>query len=405
MLNDNLRSENSKARFQPVASGERIDSIDVLRGFAIFGVLIAYAVWSLGTPPFDTYTTTDQITNFVLAILVDSKFYTLLSFLFGLGFSIQLARARERGTNIVPVFVRRLLAMMLFGFAHALLLRNGDILVPYATIGFLLLIFRNASNKTLLAVGVGGAFVPVIARWIWEMSGIPLPMRPNTDGMSHLWANLAWMKYWYSSAITIWPDFIPMFMFGLYVGRKRIFENISAHKKALRWFVVAGFVVGAGVFIGRLVLLGMTEPSESRADPVNQILMFSWHVHAWGFAAFYAASILLLLQRRRIQDHAVILAAVGRMSLTNYLLQSIIIVPICIAFSLYDRVTPGLGLLLAVVVALVQIPASVLWLRHFRFGPAEWLWRSITYRQLQPMRLEAAGTLSRPALSARRFEV
>jgi uncharacterized protein len=79
------------------------------------------------------------------------------------------------------------------------------------------------------------------------------------------------------------------------------------------------------------------------------------------------------------------------MSLTNYLLQSIIIVPICIAFDLYDKVTPSVGLLLSAFVAIVQIPLSVLWLKHFRFGPAEWLWRSITYWKPQPMRLIVTG--------------
>jgi uncharacterized protein len=81
------------------------------------------------------------------------------------------------------------------------------------------------------------------------------------------------------------------------------------------------------------------------------------------------------------------------MSLTNYLLQSIIVVPICIVFDLYDKVTPSLGLLLAVLVALIQIPLSVVWLKHFRFGPAEWLWRSITYWKPQPMRLGERSTV------------
>lgn len=377
--------ESSANRLQPISPNERIDAIDVLRGFAIFGVLIAYTVWNLGTPPHETYTTPDKITNFVLATFVDSKFYTLLSFLFGLGFSIQLIRARERGTNIVPIYIRRLLVMMLIGLAHALLLRNGDILVPYATVGFVLLLFRNASNRVLFAGAVFGAFLPFIARSVWELSGVPFPARPETEGLGHFASNFEWVKYWYSTAITIWPQFLTMFLAGLYVGRKRILENISAHKKGLRRLAIAGFVVGAGVFVGRLLLIPMTEPSESPANIVNMVLVFTWHVHAWGFGAFYAASILLLLQRRAFRAMTAPIAAVGRMSLTNYLLQSIIIVPICIAFDLYDKITPGLGLMLALLVGAIQIPLSMLWLKHFQFGPAEWLWRSLTYKRLQPM--------------------
>ena len=218
--------------------------------------------------------------------------------------------------------------------------------------------------------------------------------------MGHFAANFEWAKYWYATAITLWPEILPMFLAGLYVGRKRILENIDLHKTLLRRVLIAGFVVGAGVFAGRLAAISMIEWPESSTHPVSVLLRFSWNVHAWGFAAFYGAVMVLLLQRRRVQDLSRPLASVGRMSLTNYLLQSMIIVPICIAFDLYDRVTPSFGLLLALVVALVQIPASVLWLRHFRFGPAEWIWRSITYKQLQPMRLESAGTLSQPALRA-----
>ena len=294
---------------------------------------------------------------------------------------------------------------MLIGIVHSLLLRNGDILVPYATVGFVLLLFRNASNHSLVGGAILGSALPFIARWLWVLSGVPYPARPETAGMGHLVANFEWAKYSYATAITLWPEILPMFLAGLYAGRKRIVENINAHKKLLRRALIAGLVVGAGVFVGRLVAISMIEWPESPTHPVRVLLRFSWNVHAWGFATFYGASMLLLLRRPSIRKISAPLAAVGRMSLTNYLLQSMIIVPICIAFGLYDRVTPSFGLLLAGVVALVQIPASVLWLRHFRFGPAEWLWRSISYKRLQPMRLEAAGTLSQPALSASRFEV
>jgi uncharacterized protein len=112
-----------------------------------------------------------------------------------------------------------------------------------------------------------------------------------------------------------------------------------------------------------------------------------WSVHAWGLATFYASFLLLLLQRRSWQRWLAPLGAVGRMALTNYLLQAVIIVPVCIGFNLFGRVTPGLGVMLALAVWSAQVPASVWWLRRFSFGPAEWLWRSLTYGSLQPMRI------------------
>ncbi|MCI0423411.1 MAG: heparan-alpha-glucosaminide N-acetyltransferase domain-containing protein, partial [Acidobacteria bacterium] len=128
MLTMQAAKREDATSLQPVQPSERIPALDVLRGFALFGVLLAYTLWNLGTPPEHTYSQADQILNFALAVLVDTKFYTLFAFLFGLGFSIQLTRAEARGASIVPVYCRRLLALLLIGLAHALLLRNGDIL-------------------------------------------------------------------------------------------------------------------------------------------------------------------------------------------------------------------------------------------------------------------------------------
>jgi uncharacterized protein len=109
----------------------------------------------------------------VLTVLIDTKAYTLLAFLFGLGFSIQLTRAEACGLSLVPVYGRRLLALLLIGLAHALLLRNNDILVPYAMMGFLLLLFRNASSTTLAVGALGGLLYPYLARGVWGLTGIP----------------------------------------------------------------------------------------------------------------------------------------------------------------------------------------------------------------------------------------
>ena len=385
MLNN--RPEDHAARFEPVAPAARVDALDVARGAAILGVLVAYTVWNLGGPPEETFGSFDRILSFLLDAFLNTKAYSLLAFLFGLGFSMQLIRASERGVNIVPPYCRRLLGLMLIGLAHSLLLRNGDILVPYAAVGFVLLLFRNASNIALLAGAIFGAALPFIARSLWDASGVPFPSRPETEGMGHLAANLAWVKYWYSTAITFWPEILPMFLFGLFVGRKRILEKAEAHKKALRFVLVAGLAIGSIIYIARLVVIETIGWPKSPTDPVSMVLRFSWNVHAWGFAAFYGASIALLMQKGRVQALSTPLAALGRMALTNYLLQAMIIVPICVVFDLYDRVTPTGGLLLALLVAAIQIPFSVIWLKYFRFGPAEWLLRSITYKKLHPIKI------------------
>jgi uncharacterized protein len=179
-----------------------------------------------------------------------------------------------------------------------------------------------------------------------------------------------------------------MFFAGLYVGRKRMLENVAAHRKGLRRLLITGLVGGIGIFVGRLVLMAFTSHDPSQAAPLNLFFVYTWHVHAWFLAAFYASTLLLLLQRATWQRLLSPFASFGRMALTNYLLQSIIIVPTSIALGVYGSVSPTVGLLLALAVAAVQIPASILWLKYFRFAPAEWLWRSLTYGKAQPMRID-----------------
>ena len=112
-----------------------------------------------------------------------------------------------------------------------------------------------------------------------------------------------------------------------------------------------------------------------------------WSIHAWGLAAFYASSLLLLLETRYGKQWLAPLGWVGRMALTNYLLQALIIVPLCIELNLFGRVTPSLGVLLAWAVWSIQVAASMWWLKQFRFGPAERLWRCLTYGRFQLMRV------------------
>ena len=387
MPDNNISIHDAATPLQPVQPGERILALDVIRGSALFGVLLAYTLWNLGNPPGDTYSPADRILNWVLEILVDTKAYTLLATLFGLGFSIQLTRAELRGTSCVPVYCRRLLALLLIGLAHALLLRNGDILVPYATMGFVLLLFRNASNRTLAIGAIIGLLFPYLAQLTWVYSGLPYPKRPNTEGLSYLAGNLAWVRYWYITAITNWPTSLPMFLFGLYLGRRRFFENPIAHRKGVWRVLIAGFIIGGVALVG-LEFLNRTGANFHPAfKGIASGLL--WSVQAWALAAFYATTLLLLLRNPVWQKRLAPVGAVGRMALTNYLFQAAVIVPLCITFNLFDKVTPSIGVLLALGIWAVQVTASVWWLKRFQFGPAEWIWRRLTYGRTPPMRIIA----------------
>src|SRR6266568_5361061 len=203
MTSNNLLIQSSSSRLRPVQPGERILALDVMRGFALFGVLLAYALWNLGNPPEESY------------------------------------------SQINTVYCRRLFGLLLIGLAHALLLRNGDILVPYAVMGLFLLVFRRASKKTLVIAGIIGVLYPYFARSAWDLTGIPFPQRPEADGASYLAENYAWVRYWYSTANTSWPASLPMFFFGLYLGRRRFFENIGAHARNLSLGLAAGLGISS----------------------------------------------------------------------------------------------------------------------------------------------------------------
>jgi uncharacterized protein len=370
---------------EPVRPGERIAEIDVVRGFALFGVLLAYTVWNLGQPPEESWSATDHVANRVMLIAVDSKAFSLFTFLFGLGFAIQLSRSQARGASVVPVFRRRLIALLGIGLAHALLLRNGDVLVPYAVLGFALLAARNASSLTLVLLAAASFLYPYLARSAWQALGLSFVERPDTEGMGHLASNLLWLRYWYANAVFEWPGMLPLFFLGLYFGRRPLRDSLGRPARDLRRILAAGVAISALSFAARAWL---AEQWAGSSLLVGQriALGFLWNAHAWSLAAAYAVTLVLVARRPSGLRVLAPLGAVGRMALTNYLLQAVLIVPVCIAFDLYDRVSPTLGVLLALAVAAIQVPASVWWLGRFRFGPAEWIWRSLTYGRAQPMR-------------------
>ena len=142
------QTENTtSARVGPVARTERIQVIDILRGFALFGILLVnmelfshpvqQAIFGLK----EWTTLADRLAVWGIRFLAEGKFYSLFSFLFGLGFALQILRAEERGTRFVPFYLRRLLILLLIGLAHGIFLWTGDILVLYAILGALLLLF------------------------------------------------------------------------------------------------------------------------------------------------------------------------------------------------------------------------------------------------------------------------
>ncbi|HMF90673.1 MAG TPA: DUF418 domain-containing protein [Candidatus Angelobacter sp.] len=397
---------------RPVAARERIEVIDILRGCAILGILLVNMPL-YGWPNWGPLRAmradlpgglADEIASWFIWLFAEDKFYPLLSFLFGLGFSLQLLRAEGSGTHFLSVFRRRLFILLLIGLVHAFLIWSGDILARYAFVGFLLIPFRAWKPKTIIAAALVCILLPLallpVQRELHDRSFVHVVSKDQSkqalwDQSMHAYTRgsfaemsaervrgVAWTVSWCIG----WLQILGLFLLGLYAGRRRFFQNLSIHlpfiRKAIWWALALGVA-------GTLVRAGIFKLPQTRAPLVNELLQGA--VDTAGFLAvsfFYAAAITLLAQRGTWKTRLLPLAAVGRMALSNYLFQSFVCTTLFYGygFRLFAKVGPAAGLGLTFAIYAIQIPLSVWWLRRFRFGPMEWAWRSLTYGKLQPMR-------------------
>lgn len=362
----------------PVQPRERIQYLDVLRGFAISGVLLAYIFWNLGTVPESGYSAFDSIINKTLVFLVDSKCFTILANLFTVGFVLHMNKSNETTKNLYT-YRRRLAGLVIFGLIHATLLRNGDILLPYALLTLLVSFFYSASNLAIIAAMIATFFLEVMMPQIYTSLHIPFPQRPVTHVGSNYWVeNFGWVRYWYSIAHFFWETNLVFLFSGLLVGRIFIQKKIKLTNRQLVLVALAGIILSSSIYyivsyyenaifhwhdIGKTFILRKT---------VYNIFAL---LHRSGMAAAYASLIYLILKRFPLG----IFAALGRTSLSNYILQAVIVVPLCLWFNLFDHITPTIGLIMTVSIWTLQVMLSTWWLKTHRFGPLEWLLRRFTY--------------------------
>jgi uncharacterized protein len=393
----------------PVQARERIEFVDILRGFAILGILVAnmagYAGFATGHEAW-----TDPLDRAILILtrfLVEAKFYSLFSFLFGWGMAMQMARAKDRGYKFAPLWLRRMLILLIFGLIHGMLIWSGDILTLYALYGILLLPFGNRSEKTILISATlallvsivvtlpGGAF-DAFRAW-YEHATAFLRSGVYSGGLYASGTYRAitrlriqeclWGHSWF---IYTFGNIFGMFLLGLYAGRRRIFQEIDRHLPLVRRFMWAGLAIG--VIFNGLYVLTLLNPQLVPLEHYRMVSRGARTIGAPALMLFYVSGIILLVQKDLWRQRLAPLASVGRMALTNYLLQSVVCTLIFYSYGLglYGEADPLLGLILTIVVYLAQIRFSEWWLRRYRFGPTEWLWRTLTYGRFQPLRRGAA---------------
>ena len=404
----------AESEIRPVSVNERLEIIDVLRGLAVGGILIGNIQWFSGygmvPPAVVALSTINHVVHFLVHFFVEGKFYSIFSFLFGFGFAMQIARADERGDTSASLFKRRLFWLLVIGLLHAYLLWAGDILSIYALMGFLLLLFRKKSNESLLKWSVGLMIVPIVTYLLLYAAFIAFAP-PDTAAKIEAekaagWAssiasvangsyldivtgyNLNYVIGRYMGLIFQMrlPKILAMFLLGLYAYRTGVFQNLAENKPFIRKVMFYG--LGLGV-VGNLMMAGLAgneaEFPPSLAGAVG-VIGYAFGVPA--LALGIIAAVTMLWQTDASKRLLSVLAPVGRMALTNYLMQTVICVLLFYGYGLGLVGTIGAtkATLIALTIFVFQIIVSNLWLMSFRYGPMEWIWRQLTYKQRLPIR-------------------
>lgn len=395
-----MQAKLTKMTKGPTTERERFAILDVLRGLALMGIALAnfpeFALWTFLSGDEQAAMPTaevDRVVRYLQYLLVDGKFYTIFSLLFGIGFSLILAHHGRR------LFVRRMLILVMIGFLHLMFIWSGDILLLYAIGGLLLTLFVKVTDKHLLTIAIALILAPIGLDALTEFCGVDFA-RPfyerwwqEADRQGITEKNFA---SWLRDAKT----YKEMFAFLMQGAFERVWEFVEGHRlpKVLGLFII-GYLIGKHRLYTRLRelplvrIVGLTTPVG-----VYISLLYAWSAtegHPWGqtiHSLFYAVSVIplaityicVICLLYLHHPNATIfrwIAAPGRMALSNYIGQSFI--GILLFYGLGFGLGTSFGLiyveLTALAVFLLQIVLSTLWLRHFHFGPLEWLWRMATY--------------------------
>jgi uncharacterized protein len=432
----------------PVAPPERVAAVDVLRGVALLGILtmnIVFFAWPIAAY-FDPTAGAgasgiDTAVWVVNHVVFDQKMMSIFSMLFGAGLVLMGGRADAAGRPLAGVYYRRVFWLLVIGLAHAYLLWAGDILVAYAQCGLLLYLFHRWSPRALIITGAVAllVMVPVGFAAAWGVEFLKTTAvaaeaaetagEPLTEFQK--WVREAWNAE-FRKLIDPTPDERAEARTEEIAVHRGSYPGMVARRAAELWpqhtfgfFTMWVWIAGGRMLVGmglmklgvfaaarparsytRLVALGygvglplvaydtaQLFANDFRLPALILSLFVYNHVGSIFVALGHVGVVMLVCQSGLLPRLTARLAAVGRMALTNYLMQSVICTTIFYGygFGLYGSVsrTGLVGVVLAVWA--VQLLVSPVWLAYFRFGPAEWLWRTLTYGRFQPLWREAAA--------------
>jgi uncharacterized protein len=403
------------AALAPVAETERIASIDVLRGVALLGILLiniplfAMIEAVLFNPTaYGDFTGANFAVWLVSYLIGDQKFMTLFSMLFGAGIVLMAERAEAKNLRPAGVHYRRMFWLIVIGSLHGYLLWYGDILYLYGMCGLVVYLFRRLSPRWLIPLGFLSIAV-ASALWLffgWSMqfwpeeqiAGFEVEWRPPPEVIEEQLA--IYRGGWIDQMAHRAPTFLEfqimvLMIWGAWRAGGLMLIGMGLHKlgvfSARRSSSFYAVLVALGAVVGLpTVAFGVYNNLGVEFD-VRYSFFFGWQFNYWGsilVSLGYVGLVMLICKGGHLAGLTSRLAAVGRMAFTNYLLHTIICTTIFYGhgFGLFGRVERLGQLAIVVAIWVFQLIVSPIWLRHFRFGPFEWLWRTLTYMKLQPMR-------------------
>lgn len=382
----------------------RLQNVDALRGFALFGIL-AVNIWAFADPYYASTETNpgfdagiDHAVRFVVSLLFETKFYLLFSFLFGYSFTLQMAAAERAGRGFVPRMLRRQGALLVIGLLHGAALYYGEILSTYALLGLVLLACRNVAPTTALRLG---AALIVASSALWMLLGLAQLAAGDVTGATATDAAGKLAAFRGDATATLgfhsghlpdtlgalWilqgPSAMAMFFFGFAAGRLRMFADPERYRDAMKRVLAFGLPIG---------LLGAAAYALAAAyapgGGLETVAFGFGQLTAPALTATYVVAALLLFRTaagRRVESA---LAPMGKAALTNYLVQSLLLGVLFTGYGLglVDRLPPLAVIAVVPVVFAAQMVASRLWLRGHPYGPAEWVLRAVTLADVPPWR-------------------
>jgi uncharacterized protein len=411
----------------PTAGRDREPVLDVCRGFALLGILLINIELMRGADLLREIagaepqpSGADGIVGFLTGWLAAGKFLSSFAIMFGLGAAMIAGKLWAAGRSPRGLLARRYAFLLLLGLLHMFLLFPGDILFVYGVAGMLLLAFVGVRARTALRWSAGILVVLlVLGLGLAAMMGLasePPADDPTTVAMEEFFAEradaavTAHQEGGYGDVVVanaweallvqggtliVLPWVLALFLFGFAVGRSGLVADLAAHRQRLRTAMLVALPVGLllNVPTGFLGPMAMGAGFQPRAE-FSWVVFLSTGAQIVGapiLAVGYLSAVALLSLRLGVWQP---LAAVGRMALTAYLLQSVLALAVFWGLGLYDRFGTAQSMVVVAGIWAVLLVVCPLWMRAFRFGPVEWLWRLWTYGSRPPLRAggpQAAG--------------